>query len=120
LFCVLQTKMGSIVESPDEWIDWSGVYNAISLRPLLNEFIEWITQALGLVVDRILVPLTETIKNQTAPVVDYISNQTHWFVPVAVIGWYGPGVLLSAILVGLQCIFAVLMICGKVKELCGR
>lgn len=92
---------------------WSTFSNALMKSPLVHEFVEWLKQALFLVFDRIIIPAAQTMKQQSAPLVDYLSNQTQWFIPFAVITWYGP----SVILVILQCIFTLVLILVKVRKL---
>jgi hypothetical protein len=82
-----------------------------TLTPYLHAFFDWFRQAILLVLDWIIVPMVQ----QVGPVIrPLLSGGGGWFIPFAVIGWYGPQV----ILVGLNCILAVISILVGMKQLC--
>lgn len=89
------------------------IKNSIDIRASITYVIYCLNRIISFMLAKIIVPILLTVKEQAEPVVEYISNQTTWMVPFAVITWYGP----SGILIMLQCVFTFLLILFKLKKL---
>jgi hypothetical protein len=89
------------------------IYDSISIQSMINSVVIFVNKLIAILLNKLIVPMLVTLKEQSEPIVEYISNQTTWIVPFAVITWYGP----SGLLVFLQCIFTFLLILFKLKKL---
>jgi hypothetical protein len=86
----------------------------VILHPFIEKFVEWFMECLSILVDHVILPMQEVVKEQSKPMMEYISNRTSWFVPMLVIGWYGPAV----VMVALQCVFICVMIIIQCFQCC--
>lgn len=82
---------------------------------LAEEFFKWLIEALHMVVDHIIIPMKEAMETHAVPLITHYTGNfsSDWIIPLVVVGWYGPTVILLA----LQCMLTAVGIFAMMVRL---
>jgi hypothetical protein len=95
MFTQYKKKMGAVPETIRENV-------MMVIHPIVEQFILWFMAGLNALVEHVILPMQQVVQEKSAPVLEYVYNQTNWIIPMLFVGFCGP-----ALMTMLQCILVI-------------